>query len=369
MSTLTDKTTRSASSSSLSTYFLLVVVSFGVLSLLFNISAHDDWPTTPSTLRVALEQSLGGQPHKPTHPGPPQVHFLAGLNCAPYGGPADTSDWVYWRDIPVDALHVSPFHRQRRRNNQTEDDNEWEEYLTFEPDEGGFNNIRMAMETILALAFAMGRTLVLPPEQQLYLLKQKDHGQKSAFTFNDFFHMESIHTEHAGLNIITMQEFLQRTAGKLRDATTGQPVLPPHGRTNFNGEPKTIFAWLRQHMQNVVWNPDDCLAAFPADTSREAVLDLQKDFQEMLRLNPQFEDFVGRPVPVNAPTLERLKEARASRDQLCLYDAQLQAASVLHFPVDRKAKARLLVNPYQFLFFQDYRHDLWMKRFIRYVYS
>lgn len=84
-------------------------------------------------------------------------------------------------------------------------------YMTVEPDEGGFNNIWMAYEIVLALAHAMGLPLVLvcagfilkksaeyshfmnilfsgstfsilccvvivgvyqPPEQQMYLLKQ-----------------------------------------------------------------------------------------------------------------------------------------------------------------------------------------------------
>ena len=35
---------------------------------------------------------------------------------------------------------------------------------------GGWNNVRMAMETVLVAAHAMGRTLVLPPEHDMYLL-------------------------------------------------------------------------------------------------------------------------------------------------------------------------------------------------------
>ena len=32
-------------------------------------------------------------------------------------------------------------------------------YLTFEPDGGGWNNIRMSMETVLGMAIATGRVL------------------------------------------------------------------------------------------------------------------------------------------------------------------------------------------------------------------
>jgi hypothetical protein len=40
-------------------------------------------------------------------------------------------------------------------------------YLTFEPDVGGWNNVRMQMEIVLVLAMTTGRTLVLPPEQHM----------------------------------------------------------------------------------------------------------------------------------------------------------------------------------------------------------
>ena len=77
---------------------------------------------------------------------------LAGLDCSAYGGPDNekAEEMVYWSDIPSDNAHVSPFYAPNH-------------YLTFEPDGGGWNNIRMSMETVLAMAHAMGRTLVLPP--------------------------------------------------------------------------------------------------------------------------------------------------------------------------------------------------------------
>jgi hypothetical protein len=37
---------------------------------------------------------------------------------------------------------------------------------------GGWNNVRMGIETTVAMAIAMGRTLVLPPLQTIYLLEK-----------------------------------------------------------------------------------------------------------------------------------------------------------------------------------------------------
>lgn len=61
-------------------------------------------------------------------------HKLAGLRCMEkYGGPDDEyaeKEMAFWSDIPSDASYKSPFM------------DETERFLTFEPDHGGWNNIR-----------------------------------------------------------------------------------------------------------------------------------------------------------------------------------------------------------------------------------
>ena len=60
-------------------------------------------------------------------------------------------------------------------------------YVTFEPDNGGWNNIRMAFETVAVFAHATGRTLVMPPAQRLYLLKVQHEGNRRAHHGVDAF--------------------------------------------------------------------------------------------------------------------------------------------------------------------------------------
>lgn len=116
----------------------------------------------------------------------------------------------------------------------------------------------------------------------MYLLGQKIKGQRNQFSFSHFFHMEAIHNEHTGFDIISMDEFIKREAlaGRFRD-NKGKLLLPPghkKKRINFDGEPEVIFDYLRQVGLVASWSPDDCLAVFPSSTS-------QSDMQVVLDLN------------------------------------------------------------------------------------
>jgi hypothetical protein len=234
--------------------------------------------------------------------------------------------------------------------------------MTFEPDGGGFNNIRMSMETVLAIAVATGRVLVLPPSQHMYLLG------KTTFSFADFFPLHQIADEHDGLRIITMQQFLEETTGKftLRD---GSKLMPPDNRTSWDGESNAIKAtlnpWLRDIANDPAWDPDRCIAVFPASSKQEDVDLIKSTFEELLENPPTIDSFVNHPVPLNGSLIERLGEFRAGRSELCIYDTELQKEPLIHFTGKKKLGARLLVHYYAFLFFQSWHEDLWMKRFVR----
>jgi hypothetical protein len=72
---------------------------------------------------------------------------LSYLSCDKYGGPPNeyAQEMVYWSDIPSDAAFVSPFHTMTQESER--------KYMTFEPDGGGWNNIRMAMASVSILDY------------------------------------------------------------------------------------------------------------------------------------------------------------------------------------------------------------------------
>jgi hypothetical protein len=284
-------------------------------------------------------------------------HPIAGLSCSDHGGPSDglAEEMVFWSDIESDSKYRSPFYDP-------------EKYLTFEPDHGGWNNIRMAMETVMVLAHAMGRTLVLPPEQGIYLLRKEKGEHKKEFTFNDFFHLDSIAIEHDGFNIITMDEFLKRrgiTDG-LISHKTNQPLKPPGSKTDWNGQSLNgLWDYLREVGKSPSkWDPWDCIAAIPTAPGPKHVAELKDMMNDINALkygkipdNTIDGEYVDNPTDVDAPTVDRLREMMASRQKLCIYDEELQNEELLHFRVGGEEKARLLTHFYAFVFFQD-----WVRR-------
>ena len=346
---------------------VLIIQFYGYYKVEFNHYHHNSVglkPPPPSKIRIANEKDVATGLSTSNND---VTHDTASLSCEKFGGPPNDSpfakDMVYWSDIPSDTSYQSAFF----------DPNADEKYLTFEPDGGGWNNIRMAMETVLVMAHAMGRTLVLPPEQKMYLLgKQSRNKQKVHFSFNDFFQFDSIDAEH--MTIITMEEFLSRTAmkGLLVHKETGVPTFPPDNRTDWNGlaiHEKQLYEYLRNvtHVRN--WKPNNCLVVIPATPENDKVDEppwstIMKDLSTN---RPHGEDYINNPTPVNASFELRMREAQSAlyRPELCMYDDEMQNAFVVHFMCYHKQRARLLTNFYSFLFFEDWKHDLWAKRFVR----
>eukprot|EP00804_Cyclotella_cryptica_P021006 CCRYP_009319-RB/>CCRYP_009319-RB protein AED:0.27 eAED:0.27 QI:0/0.6/0.5/1/0.6/0.5/6/31/425 len=217
---------------------------------------------------------------------------------------------VFWSDIPSDASYVSPMYEEGK-----------EKFLTFEP----------------VMSHAMGRTLVLPPEQGMYLIDKNKHGQKSQFGFNDFFHLDAIAVEHKGFKVITTEEFLQRK-------------------------------YLRTIANTPEWDPWECALAIPSSKGQTSIDELNSTLHSIMdgsygKPKPTLEEFNGNPTPVNASLAERMREMLADRDNLCIYDTPLQEEKVIHLKV--QGGVRLLTHFYAFIFFADWRQDVWSKRFVR----
>lgn len=224
---------------------------------------------------------------------------------------------------------------------------------------------------MVGLAIATGRTLVLPPQKKMYLLGKGGGGQKKHFDFDDFFPMKQMAEENDAMEMITMKEFLETEAmtGHLLDNKSGKPSFPPGNRTNWDGmsnpEYDTLREWLRTVALVPMWRPGQCLATFPSKGNHKSITELTAMQESIHKEGINSDVYKGHPVPVDSPPLDRMKENLAGRKELCVYNETMQKELVVHFACYHKMKLRLLVHFYAFLFMEDWKEDLWMKRFMR----
>ena len=218
-----------------------------------------------------------------------------------------------------------------------------ESYVTFEPDVGGFNNIRMQFELVMVFAAATGRTLVLPPDQPMYLLNQ-GKGHQKAHNFADFFPFDTIKKRFP---VIDMNEFMAREAvtGRLRSYYTHDVMLPPGNKTEFDGTSREDRLAMWDYLRNVsacpLWK---CMKEF-------VVIPVNPTFNSTLSDNAQ-------------EYADRLKVFAAGR-KAYYYDEYWQQQRVIHFISKPALDLRLLEHFYTFIHFEDPTMDRFFKRFVR----
>ena len=244
--------------------------------------------------------------------------------------------------------------------------------------------MRMSLETAVVMAISMGRTLVLPPKMRMYRLWDGGSDEKNVIGFSDFFHFDSIVSEHKILKVITFQEFLEQEAmtGRLIDPATGAPSFPPENRTDWTGtfwnfestregKGKPLWEWMRNITTLLEWSFDDCVVGFPSRRGKDAADHISTYLADVLendakqfnnRWQLRRKSYDGHPTPVNASAKDRLAEMLGERSNICVYDEKLQETRVVHGVGETSTGFRLLVHFYAFLFFEDWEQDLWTKR-------
>jgi hypothetical protein len=348
---------------------------------------------------------------------------LGTLTCDKFGGPSfeKAREMVYWQDIPSDAKYVSPF-RQRHRHklvagalggaqqshymvsvNGASGCAKWTDTLTTNPAKrplttdfragacrleqqanGTRNNSwfgccdgpYLGKNTLCYLQFESAVLTrlyleVIPPATRMVFMDLGHNDQKLHFELSDFFPFAEMVAENEGLDIISMEQYLQSEAmtGKLRHQGSGEVLYPPENRTNWNGCTEEEYDTLKEYLRTVTfvvrWNYFDCLAAFPSSGKQEDMVVMQNLMNEIVELGAKSKEGLQFPVPVNGTVRERLVERLNDRQKLCVYNETMQQQGTIHFMHDEREHIRLLVHFYAYLFFEDWREDLWMKRFMR----
>ena len=312
----------------------------------------------PSHQTPALDGALRGTIHCPDTD--PQINELLSSMMVFWNEPRGTRDDLaqyYYQDKngeqqqhpfvpkPLDNFHSMDIKVKRRR------------YLTFEPDTGGWNNLRISFENVLTLAALSGRTLVLPPEQAMYLLDAKKgderHGHRQ---YTDYFNMTDNSEFLRRVPIISAEEFLSFEGGD-----DGFVPLKEYNQTK------------KQHLLEIAKSCEQ----------RKKSSEFCEDLYEHYLAHGQLAPLRAEPPPDNCfvfdknvflwgneyiPKLSvdvqsRIKTFCNTRRPV-YYNKTMHDAPVWHFET-MNLQTRLLVHSYALIFFTDPMIGNFYKRFAR----
>ena len=210
---------------------------------------------------------------------------------------------------------------------------------------GGWNNIRMEFEIMVLLAAATGRTLVLPPDNPLYLLslekKNKHRGLQNFFhDFSDV--VETISTE----------DFFQK---EIIDHSAYQLPMDEKNRTRLLGSLEQCY-WMKKHDHSCIYLYEYMkeIADFIPNWHGEhncLIMDDENWFKY---------DVIGASDEVQK---QRIKKFCANRTPI-YYNNQMHGASLIHFHSHNK-DTRLLVHFYAFIYFTNPKIGNYYKRLVR----
>jgi len=207
-----------------------------------------------------------------------------------------------------------------------------QKYVVFEPDYGGWNNIRMAAETVIMFAHATGRTLVLPPSMVFYLLNKNSKAADNESAFSKFFDFRKI---AEGLNIISMEDFIENVIKKQLFGPAPPPELGPKRRT-------ILYTYVEKHAYSRAWEPGKFFIGFN-------LTDYPNSFGT-------FE--------LNSRTQPRYKEMVAHGRELIPYNADMHSNRVIYF-YGRYDTHRMLTHFYTYLYWEDKHTEDVYKRIVR----
>ena len=234
----------------------------------------------------------------------------------------------YWRDET--PQYRSPLYGLPGRH----------KYVVYQPDLGGWNNIRMALEVVIVFAHATGRTLVLPPDAVLYLLHENAKWGDNKSNLGDFIDVDKLRD---GLDIITMEEFLTR------EALPGHLLAPLPGG-DIKLQKKALWTYLKQACHSRQWYPGKTFLAF--NLTRNVV--------------DPFGSLAGFDTGLDSSSAAYKAHlaAFAIGRRPVLYDASFDAHTAIFF--SGSAENRILTHFYGYLFFADPQVHNFYKRFVRY---
>jgi hypothetical protein len=320
-------------------------------------SKYAEYEALPEPSSRKLKQKKNEDQHR-------HLHIHHEMNCTKSFEPTcDMYPYVrFWnrRFYPNDC-YESPLRPITHETVPFED----QKYVVFMPDQGGWNNIRMAAEVAIIFAHATGRTLVLPPAMKFYLLEKNQNFNENLSTFATFFDLKKI---SESMTIISMQEFLENVAAK---GLLKKPL--PFGVTPSSflekSPRKELWDYLESACYCESWQPGKQFIGFHFypnvtvyDESNRNLISVKG-----LRGGKQEETKHGKHVVFGKfhKQSPRFKEMVAHGRQLRPYDESIHSERAIYFPGDYRDSHRILTHYYTYLYWENQHIQKIYKRIVR----
>ena len=208
-------------------------------------------------------------------------------------------------------------------------------YITFEPDRGGFNNIRMAFEYVVCIAAVTGRTVVLPPPEPWYLVNwgplEREGSKDGSSSFQMFFDLNRL---REFVRVISVDEFIRREGERLAvPAKFCHAVRSTYSQV-WDGELRESWRqWLRTHPLWPAWDPLKFMICHPdVDTAigagesgadspfvdRRTAVELSPEFDSAELCHVKVEPQKGYRYLGQVATMIAFADADAAKQQRCL---------------------------------------------------
>lgn len=231
-------------------------------------------------------------------------------------------------------------------------------YLTFEPDTGGFNNMRISFEVVVILAAMSGRTLVLPPEQVMYLLHPKKGDKREGRRqYTDYYNLTDNIDLMRYVPIISAEEFLQLEGG-----VNGLIPLKGYNET-WTEHIHTVSKSCEERKKSDVFCED--LYDHYASHGQVSSITSEAKYANCLVFDEDvFEHGNGHIDKLSPDAQQRIKTFCGEHRYPVYYNKTMHDVPVWHFET-RDLNYRLLVHFYAILFFTDAKVGNFYKRFAR----
>jgi hypothetical protein len=219
----------------------------------------------------------------------------------------------------------------------------------------------MAAETVIIFAHATGRTLVLPPMARWYLLSQSSTDEENLSNFDKFFDLTKL---FPGLNIITMETFLEHVAGR---NLLKVPLLADGNNNNNNMDDK---AAIQIRMKELLKPPKKKLWEY---LEKACYIEQWQPGKQFVGINFKHpyttsnnninsSDIILTTYDTNS---NRYKEMVAHGRKLRPYDVTLYNERAIYFTGDYRDEYRILTHFYTYIYWENKHIANIYKRIVR----